>query len=119
MAKKKRRSTVHYVTFCYRDGATVACLAERKPSERVLKDRGERVDSDFVFRENAVELDESYEWTPDYRGRASDILSNRINMRRAIRELVLPELSLIQESLAKIDQRLDKIEGQQNNSRRK
>lgn len=116
MSRKKRRSQVHYLTFGYRDGATTNCLAKRKPRDKELKDMGDHVDADFVYREYHHGFNEIYEWGEAQRSRASDTLANRINTRRAIRELVLPELEAIQKSLASLHDRLDQLEQQINPS---
>jgi hypothetical protein len=46
----------------------------------------------------------------DFRVRVSNLLANRMNMRRTVRELVLPELANIQATLADLADRLGRIE---------
>jgi hypothetical protein len=40
----------------------------------------------------------------------SDLLANRINTRRAVRELVLPVLANIEASLSSLHERMERIE---------
>ena len=110
MRRKPRRRPVHYVTTNYRDGAVVACHPDRKPSDRKLKEDGLRVDADKVFREFTYGSGEFAQWEIDFRVRVSDLLANRMNMRRTVRELVLPELVSIQAALSDLGNRLSRIE---------
>ncbi|RIK76946.1 MAG: hypothetical protein DCC67_13270 [Planctomycetota bacterium] len=110
MRRKVRRRPVHYVTTNYHDGAVVACHPDRKPSDRKLKEDGLRIDDDLVFREFTYGSGEFAQWEVDFRIRVSDLLANRMNMRRTVRELVLPELANIQAALADLGDRLARIE---------
>lgn len=110
MARKLRRRPVHYVTFAYRDGAVVSCRPDRKPSARRVKADSLRIDDDLVFQEYLYGCDEFRQWELDLRVRTSDLLANRINMRRTVRELVLPELAAIQTMLTDLATRLERFE---------
>lgn len=110
MRRKKKRTAVHYVTFGFRDGAATACLPERKPSAKHLKESGERADPDFVFREHLYGPSDLRGWELPQRVRTCDILANRLNVRRAIRELVLPELQAIRSLLVELNERVGRIE---------
>ena len=68
-------------------------------------------DPDLVNREFETKLAEYLEYPENTRQRGGPVLANRINTRRAIRELVLPELEGIKAMLANIQKRLDQIEG--------
>lgn len=110
MRRKPRRRPVHYCATGYRDGAVVACFPERKPSDRRIKEYGLRIDDDLVSREIFYGCDNFAEWELDFRVRVSDLLANRLNMRRTTRDLILPELASIHAALAKIVDRLDRLE---------
>ena len=110
MGRKRQRKEQHYLTIGYRDGAVTACLPKRKPSAKSLEFMGDVVDDDFVYREYHQSADEIFELPAEVSVRLVDVLANRINTRRAVRELVLPELKAIRESLETIHQRLDRLE---------
>jgi hypothetical protein len=101
---------VYYVATSYRDGAAVACHPQRKPSDRKLKQDGDRVDPDLVFREYHYGSDEFSRWELDFRVRCSDLLANRLNMRRAAREIVLPKLDELDSKLQALHKQLQRIE---------
>jgi hypothetical protein len=108
--RKKAHRPVHYVTTSYRDGAVVACFPDRRPSKRKLKQDGLRIDDDLVFRERTYGSAEFARWDVEFRVRVSDLLANRMNMRRTVRELVLPRLVALQTTLGDLAKRLECIE---------
>jgi hypothetical protein len=110
MPRKPRRRPVHYITFAFRDGAVVGCLPTRKPSAKRLKEDGIRVDPDLVCREYLYGASNLQTWELEQRVRTGDLLTNRMNMRRTVRELVLPGLAEIREALLAIHGRLERIE---------
>jgi hypothetical protein len=71
---------------------------------------GTRIDDDLVCQELHYGSHDFKQWEVEQRVRFSDILANRLNMRRAIRELVLPELATMQQSLAELSARFDRVE---------
>jgi hypothetical protein len=110
MRRKKKRRPVHYITFGFPDGAAVACSPARKPSGRKIKDEGISIDVDCVIRDYRYSS-KSFECADvSQRVRMSDLLSNRLNMRRTVRELVLPCLANIVATLRSIEERLERIE---------
>ena len=110
MSRKPARRKVHYFTSGFSDGAVISAGPDRKPSAKALKERGLRVDSDGVFCETRYGPSEWHLWDDQQRVKVVTVLANRLNTRRAIRELVLPELASIQKTLANIQRRLDKID---------
>ncbi len=76
----------------------------------------DHVDADFVYREYHHGHNDIYEWSEDQRARASSLLADRLNTRRAIRELVLPELEAIKEFLDSLHQRISRVEKQNLNA---
>jgi hypothetical protein len=110
MRRKVRRRPVHYLNFAYRDGAVVSSTPIRKPSKRKMKEDGLRVDDDLVCQEYLYGCDQFMDWEMDFRVRVSNLLANRMNMRRTVRELVMPELASIQATLADVVGRLSQIE---------
>lgn len=116
MARKPRRRPIHYTTFAYADGAVTSCTPERKPLPKRIKQDGLHIDDDFVCKEYLSAPDDFGRAPDELRVRFSDILANRMNMRRAIRDIVIPVLSDIQSSIEKLNQRLDNVERSLRNS---
>jgi hypothetical protein len=107
---KPRRRDVYSIAFVFPDGSAFSCGPNRKPSSKRLKDDAAFVDEDFVFKEYKYGPDEWAAWPDDQRRELGQTMAIRLNTRRSIRELVLPELKIIQDSLQLITTRLDSIE---------
>ena len=108
--KKTRRRMVYSNAFCMHDGSVFACGPERKPTANRIKQEGIFIDDDGVFKEALYDPTSWKSWSDDQREKLVTILANRLNTRRAIRELILPELAAIQATLADIQKRLDRTE---------
>jgi hypothetical protein len=94
-----------------RDGTVLAAHVVRKPTPHVIKRDGLRIDADNVCKEHVSSgthllSDTSY----DGRTRFQDILSNSLNVRRALRDLLLPRLTAVELELAAIRDQLQRIE---------
>jgi hypothetical protein len=102
-----RLRPVHYVSFSVPGGASYFAAPSRKPNARDILAQD---DPDLVSKEFTDKITD-YEKQPDeLRRRAGPVFANRINTRRAIRELILPELKAIQATLADIQSRLARVE---------
>lgn len=112
MARKKRprRRMVYSTTFGFHDGSVIGCGPDRKPSKRRVQADGIHIDADGVFREITYSPTYWHSWSDEQRAKAVGILAIRLNTRRAIRELVLPELAALNEVLLEIEKRLTRIE---------
>jgi hypothetical protein len=108
--KKPRRRDVYSIAFVFPDGSAFSCGPERKPSDRKIKEDGLYIDEDLVFKEHKYGADEWGSWPEDRRRELGQIMAIRLNTRRAIRELVLPKLEAIENSLSRIESRLDRID---------
>ncbi len=108
--KKPKRRIVYSHASCMPDGSVFACGPDRKPTEKRIKNDGIFIDEDGVFRESKYGATDWHAWEVDQRVKLVTILANRLNTRRAIRELILPELEAIQSTLADIQKRLERIE---------
>ena len=113
MARKPRRRPVHYTTFAYADGAVTLCTPTRKPLPKQIKQEGLHIDNDFVCKEYQSTTGEFGGRPVEQRVRFADLLANRLNMRRAIRDIVMPALEDIQSSIERLHKRLDEIEQSQ------
>lgn len=110
MPKRIRRRPVHYITFTFADGAAVTCAPARKPTKKSIKDDGIQIDADHVFQEHHFSAKEFDDSSDSVRIRMCDLLTNRLNMRRTVRELVLPSLANIETALRSLNERLNRIE---------
>lgn len=116
MARKPRHRPVHYTTFAFPDGAVTSCTPGRKPLPKRIKQDGLHIDADFVCKEYLSVPGEFCGWSDEQRVRFSDLMANRMNTRRAIRDIVMPVLADIQLSLEKLNNRLNDIERSLNKS---
>ena len=110
--RKPRRRMVHSVTFGFHDGAVIACGPSTKPSNRRIKEEGIYVCPDGVFSEHYYSPTYWHTFKLEERREITATLANRLNTRRAIRELVMPQLEAIQQALDSISKRLEQIERQ-------
>lgn len=110
--RKSKRRMVYGVTFGFHDGSVLAFGPERKPSAKRIKEDGIHICPDGVFREYFYGPTYWHTFDDDARKELTRTLANRINTRRAIRELVLPELDAIKESLEKLHERISLVEKQ-------
>jgi hypothetical protein len=101
---------VYSYTFGFQDGSVIACGPERKPIARRIKEEGIHIDEDGVFREAHYSPTSWHAWKDEQRHEAVTILANRLNMRRAIRELVLTELKELKAVLLDVQKRLGHLE---------
>lgn len=110
MPRKPQRRRMHYSTSGYGDGAVTTCIPIRKPLPKRIKEDCIYIDADFVCREIRHSPHQFPRWELEQRIRFSDILANRLNTRRAIREIAMPVLTEIQASLRELNERLKRIE---------
>lgn len=108
--RKPKRRMVCSFTYGFHDGSVIACGPETKPSERKIKEEGIYICPDGVMREHYYSPSTWPVGTSDKERRNISLtLANRINTRRAIRELVLPELEAIQKSLEILHQKVNEL----------
>ncbi len=110
MGRRARRRKIHYTTSGFGDGSVISAGPQRKPSAKKIKERGYHIDEDGVFNESFYSPSEWVSWELHQRVKAVTVLANRINTRRALRELVLPEIAALASTLERIEKRLDAIE---------
>jgi hypothetical protein len=107
---KKRRKPTYYEAFSLADGTILLACPVRKPSRRVLKDYRVEIDTDGVGFETLKNDWHTFR-EPDCeeRRRRHDLIANRLNVRRAIRDLVLPELTALAERLSRLEQQITEL----------
>lgn len=105
-----RQRAIHYNVFVLPDGTVLSAFPVRKPSPVVLKRDRLRIDSDGVTREYSIPGKELSDVHNENRTRLQDVVATRLNTRRALRELVLPELKAMQNDIRSLRTQLDRIE---------
>lgn len=98
--KKQRRRLINYHGESLYDGTVFAAYPIRKPSPRVMKERGMKVEADGVTSEVMRAGTELGTTDDERRFRFQNIIATNLNTRRAIRELVLPVLAELREEIA-------------------
>lgn len=106
---KKRRPT-YYQVFSLQDGTVLLAVPVRKPSARVLKDYRIKIDDDGVAEEYFMDTKWFRDAAQEDRQRRHDLVSNRLNMRRTIRELLIPRIAALEDHIAALQAQLDRIE---------
>jgi hypothetical protein len=96
--RRHRRRSVYFRTFCLQDGVVITAYPDRKPLAKSLKQDRQAIDKDNVCHEDFLSTKEFMEIGAN-RGRFQDVLSNALNTRRNLRELILPELAEIKAEL--------------------
>lgn len=104
------RRPVHYTAICLHDGTVLAAFPVRKPTPHVIKRDRLRIDPDHVCREYFTGGREISDVNNETRMRSQDIISNALNARRAVRELVLPRLDALESEFTALRAQLDRIE---------
>lgn len=109
MRRQRRRPRYYYASSLF-DGTVLAAYPIRKPAPKIIKRDNLKIDDDGVciesLRAGRYVSDCQYE----NRFRSQNIIANRLNTRRAIREIVLPKLAMIQQEITAVRTQLDRIE---------
>ena len=109
--RRQKRRPMHYIAICLFDGTVTAAYPVRKPTPKRIKQGNLKIDIDGIcdngWYRDGKELSDAHN---ENRFRFQDIISNRLNTRRAIRELVIPELAKIQEDMKDMRNQLNQIQ---------
>jgi hypothetical protein len=108
--RRPRRRPMTYRVSTLHDGTILAACPERKPARRIMKRDHCRIDADGVLSDISRNGKELRDWHYEGRFRFQDIIANRLNARRAIRELVLPELAALRAALTALRSDLARLE---------
>ena len=115
---RNKRAAVHFVSSSFPGGASFSAHPDRKPYVKKGKKKdifSPQDDPDLVCYEFFSSANDFKELPDQSRLHVSGVLANRINARRALRELVLPQLEAIQKSLDALHARLDRLESPASN----
>lgn len=108
--RRQRRRPIHYNAISLFDGTVLAAYPVRKPAPKVLKRDNIKIDDEGVCQELMEAGRELIRSPEEARYRFMDILANKLNTRRALREIVLPELASLRQEVAAMRSQLDRIE---------
>lgn len=108
--RRPRRRPMHYTAQTLYDGTIIAAYPIRKPVPKIIKRDNLKIDEDGITNDLMDAGKHISDWQNETRFRFQNILANRLNTRRAIRELVLPELSEVRDQVASMKEQLDRIE---------
>lgn len=97
---RPRRRPIYYIAVTLHDGAVIASYPTRKPPPKEMKRHAYRLDADGILNDKSQPGFGIGSWEYENRFRFQDILANRLNTRRAIRELVLPVLEDLRQEVA-------------------
>lgn len=98
--RRPRRRQMHYYANGLYDGTVLGAYPIRKPAPRIMRRDGMRVDADGVTQFHPGAGEYLRDCSDDRRFRFQDILANALNSRRAIRDLVLPQLASLAAEVA-------------------
>lgn len=106
----QRRRPMYYTAHLLHDGTVLSAFPIRRPSKQELRLYRTRIDADGLARVWADAGKDLCDVQNETRTRFQDIVANRLNTRRAIRQLVLPSLVATLEEIGKLRVQLDRIE---------
>jgi hypothetical protein len=92
------------------DGVVLSAFPVRKPSERAIKETKRRIDKDNVCRETGINSKEFSNIDNENRFRFQGLIAAALNTRRALREMVLPEIAALIAEIALLREQLGRIE---------
>jgi hypothetical protein len=101
---------MHYTSLGLHDGTVLSAWPIRKPPRRVFKRECSPIDPEGVVKEHTRTGEEISSVDNTERWRPQTVIAINLNVRRALRELVLPRLA---ETLGKVESlkgQLDRIE---------
>ena len=108
--RKERRRPMYFTVHRLHDGTVLVARPIRKPSKQELTQTNLRIDPDGVAREFAGSGRELSDVNNDTRTRFQEIIATNLNTRRAIRDLLLPQLAETLEEVQSLHARLDRLE---------
>jgi hypothetical protein len=88
----------------------LAAYPIRKPAPKIIKRDNLKIDDDGVCEETLRSGKHVSDCQYENRFRSQNIIANRLNTRRSIREIVLPKLAMMQQEIAAMRTQFDRIE---------
>ncbi|MCC7408386.1 MAG: hypothetical protein IT442_09950 [Phycisphaeraceae bacterium] len=100
--RRQRRRPVYYTVISDNDGTVLAAYPIRKIPDRIMKRDGQRLDEDGVCKEFMGSRVRSCDVNDPGRTRFFDIMANRLNARRAVREIAVPEIKALRDEVTEL-----------------
>lgn len=110
--RRHKRKPVYYSASSMNDGTVMAAYPIRKIPERIMKRDGYALDEDGVCREFMGSYVKSFDMNDPGRLRFFDIFANRLNTRRAIREIAVPEIKALRQEVADLRKLVEELVAQ-------
>ena len=101
---------MYYLEFGLYDGTVTAAYPIRKPLPKRIKEYGLTFDEDGVCESQLTNGKEYSNWKHENRFRFQNIMANRLNTRRAIRELIFPSIAELHKEMEDIKKQLEMIQ---------
>jgi hypothetical protein len=101
---------MHFYVLSLHDSTVLAAWPIRKPARTILRQEHIRIDPDGVTIEHSDAGREISDMSNDTRYRSQRVIAINLNTRRAIRQLLLPQLSKALTDLDSLRAQLDRIE---------
>ena len=108
--RRQRRRPTHYHAISLFDGTVLATYPVRKPTPKAIKRDNIKIDEEGVCQELMEGGRQIVRSEEARRFRFMDVMANRLNARRAVREIALPEIAALREEVAAVRAQLDRIE---------
>ena len=108
--RRQQRRPMHYHARSLYDGTVVAAFPVRKPAPKVIKRDNLKIDEDGVCIEDIHAGKHLSDFRDETRYRFQNIVSISLNTRRALREIVLPRLAVLQQEMESLRAQMDRIE---------
>lgn len=98
--RRPRRRLKHYTVISLSDGTILAAYPSRKPNPRIMKRDGMTVDADGVVSEVVYPGSDLSDPSNEKRTRFQDVITNRLNARRAVRELAVEPIDALRRDIS-------------------
>jgi len=108
--RRQRRRAMHYYARSLNDGTILASFPIRKPGPKIIKRDNLRIDEDGVCKELMDAGKALSDSNNETRFRFQNIVSTSLNTRRALREIVLPRLAVLQQEMGSLRAQMGRIE---------
>jgi len=109
--RRQKQRPIHYSAITLFDGTVLSAHPIRKPTPKSIKQDKIKIDEDWVCNKGWYTNGKQFSDTNfENRFRFQDLMANRINMRRAIRDMVFPYLTKLQNDMDDIHSKLDQIQ---------
>ncbi len=108
--RRQKKRPMHYKSFCLHDGTLILASPIRKPHSKTIKQENLKIDEDGVWHQWPMLSKEFSGLSIENRRRFQDIIATRLNTRRAIREMMFPQLLKLQKDIDDVRNKLDLIQ---------